>query len=91
MIKAISCLLCDIIRTQYEVKAVFRLRSLFTKHFLQRTMQEPVLAGSLYSYSISLPMCICRKLHDRKSQAGTLSPVSSYHKHNFQWDISTHL
>lgn len=91
MIKAISCLLCDIIRTQYKVKAVFRLRSLYKKHFLQRRTQEPMPAGSPYSYSIFLPMSIGRELHDRKSQAGTLSPVPSSHKHNVQWDIPTHL
>lgn len=77
MIKVISCLLCDIIRTQYEVKAAFRLRSLFTKHFLQRRMQEPMPARSPSSSgtnaSISLPMCICRELHDRKIRAGTLN------------------
>jgi len=72
MIKAISCLLCDIIRTQYEVKAVFRLRSLFKQHFLQRKMQGPMPAGSPYSYSISLPICICWELHNRKSWAGTV-------------------
>lgn len=64
MIKAISRLLCDIIRTQYELKAVFRIRSLFKKCFLQRRMPGPMPAGSWWPYSTSLPMCVCRESHD---------------------------
>lgn len=89
VIKAISCLLCDIIRTKYEAKTAFRLRSLFKKQFLLRRMQEPKPAGSSCSYSFSLPTCTC--IIWQKEPSRYLNSVSLYHKHDVQWNTSTHL
>lgn len=78
-----------ILKHNMKLKAAFRLRCLFKKHFLQRGMQEPMPAGSPYSYRLSPPMCMC--ITWQKEPSRYLNSISLCHKHDVQWDTSTHL
>lgn len=81
VIKAISCLLCDIIRTQYERRAAFRIRPLIQEMLSAKKNGRTNASGKPMALQhLSAHVCL-QGIARRESLVGTLGPIPLHHKH----------